>query len=194
MRLKLVIAAVMLTATLPVFPQAAPAVKGGGGIPIVVGAGFSSFYTDWSAYERGPALWIDWSFYNGRSFLSGFGLEVEGRDLNYWRSGDVPNLREDTIGGGPIYHWRQFHRLHPYGKFLISYGSIDFTSDDPFYRHDTRTVYAPGTGADYRVWRNVWVRGDYEWQFWRDFPHTHALSPDGFTIGASYDFGHIHTY
>jgi opacity protein-like surface antigen len=192
MRLKLALAILFLNAALPALSQTAPASQGGGGIPIMVGVGFSSFYTDYSAYERGPAFWIDWNIFHGASFLNGIGLEIEGRDLNYLRSGDIPNLREDTIGGGPIYRFRHFHRFNPYGKFLISYGSIDFISDDPFYKHDSRTVYAPGTGLEYRAWRNVWVRGDYEWQFWPEFPHSHALSPDGFTIGASYDFGHIH--
>jgi len=187
MRLKLVLTAILLTAGTPLLAQVAPAVKGGG-LPIAIGAGFSDYYTDWTGRLGGAAVWIDWNLYSGPSFLRGFGLEAEGRDLNFLRSGGDPKLRQDTIGGGPIYTWRRFDRVHPYGKFLIGYGSMDFTSGSPNYSHDTRTVYAPGGGVEYRVFQHIWVRGDYEYQFWTDFFHNHALNPQGFTAGVSYNF------
>lgn len=177
---------IFLTPTVPLFSQViAPAESHQ--LPISVGAGFSEFYTDWSAYESGPAAWLDWNFYSAPSVLNGFGIEIQGRDLNYIRTGDVPNLREDTIGGGAIYTFRKIpiRNFHYYGKFLIEYGSIDFMGT-PGYNHDTRTVYAPGTGIEVRAWHNIWVRGEYEWQFWPHFPLQHALNPTGLTIGATY--------
>src|ERR1035441_7194948 len=99
MRLKLVLAALCLTAALPIFSQVAPAATEGG-LPLVVGAGFSDYNTDWSGRLAGATVWADWNFYHGPSFLHGFGIEVEGRDLNYVRTGADPNLRQDTAGGG----------------------------------------------------------------------------------------------
>jgi opacity protein-like surface antigen len=125
--------------------------------------------------------------------MRGIGIEVQGRDLNFARTGDVPKLRQDTAEGGAIYRWNHYRNFHPYGKFLMGFGSIDFNNKvDPYYTHETRTVIASGGGAEYRVWRNVWVRGDYEYQFWTHFYHDHAMNPDGFTIGAVYDFKHMH--
>lgn len=188
MRLKLVLTAILLTAGTPLLAQVAPATNGGGGVPITIGAGFSDFHPDWSGRLGGAAVWIDWNLYAGPSFLRGLGVEAEARDLNFLRSGGDPKLRQDTIGAGPIYTWHRFGRIHPYAKFLIDYGSIDFTSGDPNYTHDTRTVYVPGGGAEYRVFRHIWVRGDYEYQFWTDFIHHHTMNPQGFTVGVSYNF------
>ena len=191
MRLKIVLTTILLISGTPLFSQVAPARERG--LPIAIGVGFSDFDTDWSGRERGTTVWVDWNFYSAPSLLKGLGLEVEGRDLSYGRSGSDPNLRLDTVGGGPIYTWRRFQKVHPYGKFLINYGSIDFTSSDPDYKHDTRTVYTPGVGVKYKAFRNIWLRGDYEYQFWTDFFHHNALNPEGFTIGASFDFRHIHS-
>jgi opacity protein-like surface antigen len=163
-----------------------------GGIPLSIGVGYSNFASDWSGRLAGPTLWIDWNPYGGPSFLRGFGIEAEGRDLNYERTGGVGNLRQDTAEGGLLYTWRRHRNFHPYGKFLVGYGSIDFTlHNDPYYHHDSRTLLAPGGGVEFRAWRNVWVRGDYEYQFWRDFFNHHALNPQGPTIGISYDIKHI---
>jgi len=99
----------------------------------------------------------------------------------------------DTAGGGIIYANRHFHNFHPYGKYLISFGGIDWNNPNPHFRHETRTVTAPGLGVDLRVYRAVWIRADYEYQFWPDIakfmPGTHVLNPQGFRLGVVYDFG-----
>jgi hypothetical protein len=53
-----------------------------------------------------------------------------------------------------------------------------------------------GGGLDVRVFRAVWVRADYEYQYWPNFwitkanPTTGAgLDPQGLTVGAIYHFG-----
>jgi len=140
----------------------------------------------------GGALWVDWNFYDRPWFLHGFGIEVEGRDLNYGRSSHAekyePNLRQDTASGGVIYRFRHYPRFDPYAKFLVGFGSIDFNLNVPNYRHDTRTVYTPGGGLEYRAFRNVWVRSDYEYQAWTNFIRGHTMDPNGVTIGAEYEF------
>lgn len=146
------------------------------GIPLTVGVGYSNYATDSSGRLSGPSLWIDRNFYQGPSYLRGLGFEAETRDLNCDRTGGSPNLRMDTASGGVIYTWHHLHNFNPYMKFLIGYGSIDFTvANTPNYKHDTRTLYAPRGGLDYRVFRNVSVRGNYDYQFWPDFFNHHAL-------------------
>ena len=190
---KLVLATLFLAATLPASAQVTPSSQQSS-VPLVVGVGFSNFNTDWSGRLSGATLWADWNFNQGPSFLQGFGIEVEGRDLNYGRSSGAPkNLRQDTLEAGAIYTLRRSHNFHPYGRFLGGLGSIDWKGV-PGYQHDTRTVWAPGGGVEYRAWQHVWVRGDYEYQFWTDFFHHQALNPNGVTIGVAYDFGHIHAH
>jgi opacity protein-like surface antigen len=151
----------------------------------------------------GGAFWID--YYPGMpSILHGLGVEVEARDISFDRH-EVPtqqypnwsgqaNTREDTAGGGAIYTWRHFRNFHPYGKFLISYGSVDFitglTHATSTYTHDTRTVMAPGLGIEYRIFRPLWARADYEYQDWLGKLLGTTLNPQGFTVGVAYDFSH----
>jgi opacity protein-like surface antigen len=191
MRLKLAVLGLFLFAALPTFSQVAPSATHGG-IPIVIGAGYSNYQTDWSGNLSGATLWIDWTASRVPNSLQGIGLEVEGRDLNFDRTGDNPKLRMDTAKGGPIYHWHHFTRFQPYVKFTLGFGSIDFSNKPgDFYTHDTRTIYAPGGGGDYRLWRNVWLRADYEYEAWPDMYDHKILDPQGFTIGATYDLGRL---
>jgi opacity protein-like surface antigen len=192
MRMKLILVSLMLSAALSVSAQVIQSAEKYDGLPLVVGVGGSDFDSDWNGRLAGVTVWADWNFYAGPSFLHGLGIEAEARDLNYGRTGHVPNLRLDTAEIGAIYTWRHYQRFHPYAKYLAGIGSIDFQHLTPTYSHDTRTVYTPGGGIEYRAWRNVWVRGDYQYQFWTDFINHHALNPNGVTIGVSYDFRHLH--
>jgi hypothetical protein len=158
------------------------------GLPLSVGAGYSNFQSDFNGRISGIAVWADWIFYRAPFHLRGLGIEAVGRDLNFGRTGTVPNLRYDTIAGGPIYTFLHFRRFHPYGKFLFGFGSIDFSRLGPTYSHTTSRFYDPAGGLDYRLTRTIVLRGDYEYQFWPNSFHNHYLNPRGFTIGASYDF------
>ncbi len=188
MYLKTFLAVVFVSAAIPSFSQVAPDANALS-IPLTVGVGYSSYATDWSGRLEGPTLWVDWKLDRGPAFIHGLGLEMEARDLNYGRS--VPKLRMDTLSGGAVYTFPHLHRFNPYVKFLIGYGSIDFEVAQPNYSHDTRTVYTPAGGLDYRVFRNVIVRGNYDYQFWPDLFNHHALNPTGLTVGVSYDLGGI---
>lgn len=190
MRFKFVLAGLCISASLPGFSQVVAAATSGGN-PLVVGVGFSDYYSDWSGSIAGPTLWVDWNLYRLPSLFGGFGLEAEGRDLNYARTGGTPNLRQDTAEGGLIYTLRRYGRIEPYGKFLVGYGSMDFHSGNPNYKHDSRGITAPGAGVEYRLAGPLWVHGDYEYQFWPDWGK-HTLNPQGFTIGTAYEFRHSH--
>jgi len=185
------LAPILLIAAVPSFPQVVPSAHEDR-LSFSVGAGASSFDVDWGHGRMlGGTLWADWHPGKVPSFLNGIGLEIEARDISLDRGTHPSNYREDTAGGGPIYTWRHYRNFHPYGKFLLQFGSMDFKIPNSTYTHDTRTIYAPGLGLEYRVFENIWARADYEYQRW---PNLLGGTPDpqGFTVGASYDFGHRH--
>ncbi len=195
MRFKVVLIGMVLSAAPFAFSQIAPSATSSG-IPLTVGFGYSNYYTDWSAYESGLTLWVDVSLTNVvPSRMHGLGIELEARDLNFDRTGDVPALKEYTGAGGPVYYWRHYRNVEPYGKFLLGIAGINFNNKPgDNYTHDTRTVYEGGGGAQYRVFRNVWVRGEYDYQFWPDFIHHHTFNPRGLSVGVNYDLSRIHSH
>jgi hypothetical protein len=156
-----------------------------------VGGGVSAYKMDFGpGHELGGTLWLDGNLNLGPSYLQGLGIEVEARDLSLDRSPRLPNnMRTDTLGGGFKYSVKHFHNFRPYAKFLASYGSLDVYK--PGY-HWTWLVLSPGGGIDYRPFGGpIWVRADYEYQDWPDvFRHGWNLDPQGFTVGALYEFGH----
>lgn len=188
-----VVAAICIATTIPACSQVKPAADKGNGIPLVVGSGFSSYNVDWGAgsREEGGTLWATYTFRRMPRDLWGLGIDVEARDLSFAVPTRLPNMRYDTAGGGVVYHYYRFHPRHlrPYAKFLGSFGSIDFPPIGN-YSHDTRAFYSFGGGADFHAWRQVWIRADYEYQmWWHLFGSSHALTPNGFTVGPEFDFG-----
>jgi opacity protein-like surface antigen len=162
---------------------------------LAVGAGISGYNTDWQGDLLGGTLWIDYTLPLVPHLLHGIGLEAEARDLNYDRSSiAATNLRMDVASGGAIYTLPRYAKFRPYGKFIMGFGNIDYAAPAHPY-HETRTVTSMGGGVDYRVFRKVWARVDYEYQFWPDFfklngaAHGASLTPEGFTVGALYHFG-----
>lgn len=191
---KLTLAFFFAAATIPVFSQVAPAAQEGG-LPLVVGVGISDYDLDWGHGRRmiGISAWADWQLEHLPGQMRNLSIEAEGHAIDYDRPPGVPTtMRQDTGLGGLSYTWRHYRNLRPYVKFLGGIGSIDFGEippPNPLYTHDTFPVLAPGGGVEYRFWRQLWVRGEYEYQFWHDpFGHTTDLTPSGFTIGASYHF------
>jgi opacity protein-like surface antigen len=199
--LMVLLAALFLTTGSSAYSQTVPAAREGG-LPIVAGVGISDFDLDYgkdNGSERrmeGISVWADWNFYHAPSLLRGLGIEVEGRDINFGRPSSLEvypsKMRQSTALGGVIYTVRHYRNFHPYAKYLMGIGSIDFPAQGPNYTHDTRTVSAPGGGVEYRVYRNIWLRGDYEYQIWPKLFGPNSLTPNGFTVGASYDFKHFH--
>jgi hypothetical protein len=164
-------------------------------IPLTVGVGLSSYEPDKGAGRLlGGTLWFDYSPTFLPHRLEGLGIEAEGRDLSLNRSSDQSaNLREDVASGGVLYAWRHFYAFRPYGKYLMGYGNADYEGTDGSRHHDSRTVTTAGGGFEVEAYHRVWVRADYEYQFWPDFfKATHPagkLNPQGITLGVSYHFG-----
>jgi len=196
MRSKLVLAALLTLLTSPVFAQVAPAVKIGG-LPLGVGVGLSDYDIDYGNNLRmlGISAWADYNLFHG------LGIEVEGQSIFADRPDDlcspravICQMKQDSIKGGIIYKTRAFHGIHPYAKFLGGIGEIYFPSHNPFYTQDAFTTYGAGGGVEYRVWRTLSVRGDYEYEFYEDFLGKHALNPNGVTVGVTYYRRGIHRH
>jgi len=190
------------------FAQAPPAAKGPKAFsPLAIGGGVSAFNPEpsLSGHLLGGTLWVDYFPDRTPSLLHGIGIEVEARDLNYARSNSkYPDLRLDEAEGGVIYSYPGFSRIRPYGKFLLGFGNLDQNlltiskgELTVVRHHDTRNMYIPGAGVDYRVFHQLWLRGDYEYQWWPDmkfgtvnnvYTHTGSTHPQGFTVGAMYHF------
>ncbi|HEY1803088.1 MAG TPA: outer membrane beta-barrel protein [Terracidiphilus sp.] len=185
---KLIFTALLVAAAIPADSQVSPAANQGG-VPIVIGGGFSDFSLDWgpSARMEGIAAWADWFPYHMPAALNGLGIEVEGRDLDFGRPAGLSRMRQDTGVGGAIYSWNRYRNFRPYGKYLAGIGSIDFPPSGN-YSHDTFLVLEPGGGVEYRAWRHVWIRGSYDYQYWHHIFGPHDLNPNGVTVGISYDF------
>jgi opacity protein-like surface antigen len=201
MRFKLlVISTLTVSLFVPLFPafsQVVPAAYKGGRLPLSIGIGPSSYDVDWGHGRMyGGTIWADWYPAQLPQILHGLGIEVEARDISLHQNCSSPgfcpqkNMRQDTAGGGPIFTWRHYRDFHPYAKFMIEDGSVDFYPL-PGYSHDTRTLFAFGGGFEYRIFHQIWARADYEYQNWGTLLGN-TLNPQGVTVGVAYDFSHSH--
>jgi len=195
---KLTLAIFFVAATIPAFSQVTPAAEEGG-LPLVVGVGISNFDLDWGAGRRmfGITAWADWQLEHLPGPLRNLSVEAEGHDINIDRPSELDPMRQDTAFGGLVYTSHHYRNIRPYVKAVGGIGSIDFPylsapppPGVPFfhYRHDTFAVNAFGGGLEYRFWRQFWVRGEYEYQFWHQTFGDSDLTPQGFTVGATYHF------
>jgi opacity protein-like surface antigen len=204
MRFKLVLAALLTLSTLPVFSQVAPAAKVGG-LPLGVGVGFVNYDTDyykpdlpyWSGRMSGVSVWADYTLFHG------LGVEVEGNSIfagkptPYVPSGQTiyGSLKEETLQGGIFYKYHQVFGVRPYVKILGGGGRIDFPDTDPYYTSENCGVYTLGGGIEYKVWRTLYVRGEYEHQTWKGFRSgSQGLDPNGLNVGATYYLRGIHRH
>jgi hypothetical protein len=192
MRLKLIPIALFVVAAFPIHSQVVPAgTQSGLPVPIVVGGGVSYFSVGYppGGEMLGVSAWADWFLLNRLSGrFQGLGIAAEGHEIAIAHPSVFSRMKEQVGEGGAIYSWTRTRNFHPYGKFLAGIGGIYFPPQGA-YTHDTRTVYSPGGGIDYRLAHHILVRGDYEYQIWHHFPQTgQTMHPNGFTLGASYDF------
>jgi opacity protein-like surface antigen len=171
--------------------QTVPAAREGG-LPLMVGGGLADDNIDYGEGRRmtGISAWVDWDLPGYKFVPKGLGLEAEGRTIRFGVPSGFSQMRQESALGGVIYSWRHYPNIRPFAKGLMGIGSIKFP---PYgaYGHDTRTVKVFGGGIDYRVYRSIWLRAQYEYQIWPQYQGTYALTPNGYTIGASYDFRHF---
>ena len=197
MRSKLVLAALLTLLTLPGFAQVAPAVKISG-LPIGVGVGLNDYSLDYGPGRRmlGISAWGDYNIFHG------LGIEVEGMSIFADRPSSLCTsnantdcqMKQNSIKAGVFYKARPVWGIHPYAKFLGGVGEIYFPSHNPFYTQDSFTTYGAGGGGEYKIWKTLFVRADYEYQFYKDFLGKGTLNPNGVTVGATYYLRGIHRH
>jgi hypothetical protein len=100
-------------------------------------------------------------------------IEGEGRWLKF---NQYLGINESTYLIGPRVPICDFHNFMPYGKVLVGMGSGSFLSGNTF-------VVAYGGGVDYRLYRRLTARADFEYQQWRVTP---TLWPYGVSVGIAY--------
>jgi len=196
-----VLAALALSVASTAFSQVVPAATTTGGFQVSVGAGVSDFNRSFgSGSDLGDKFWIDFGLPVPQR-LHGLGIEAEGAQVGvHPHAQDKDGIREEVASAGVIYSPYDFHKLHPYAKFLLGFGNVDYPVNlVPF--HQTRTVYTMGGGASYPLFAGLSARVDYEYQFWPNFwvkPPSFttgaSLTPYGFTVGAEYQFSRIHVH
>jgi len=202
MRSKLVLAALVILLTIPVFAQVAPAARIHG-LPLGVGFGISDYNTDyyrpyipyWSGRMIGVSAWADYSIFHG------IGVEVEGSSIFAGAPTAVASskiygsLKEQTVQGGIIYRYRPVFKLRPFVKGLGGLGKVDFPNTSPLYTSETSALYSVGGGVEYRLWSTLHIRGQYEYQWWKGFRSgSQPLNPAGFTVGATYYLRGVHRH
>jgi hypothetical protein len=138
----------------------------------------------------GYSAWADAGMPWGPAWLRGFGVEAQYRSVYAGVMVDQTGLKESTIGGGAIFTLRHWHSLRPYGKYLLSLGSISFTpiplTGGGAYSQDSRAVQGLGGGLELRCTEHISARADYEYQLWGRFLGASDFTPQGLTIGAMY--------
>lgn len=146
----------------------------GPGANIVVGGGVSLFETDYGQQKIGGMVG-----YADVNPTWRYGVEFEGRKLNYHTSEDV---QESTYMVGPKVALKGGN-LRPYAKFMVGVGKITL----PFkYATGSFLAYAPGGGVDWLVGDRLIVRVvDFEYQMWPEFTYG-KLTPYGISMGVSF--------
>jgi hypothetical protein len=108
-------------------------------------------------------------------------VEAEGHWLRFnqfHQPGDPTGNGESTYLIGPRIPIVTFHRITPYGKFLVGMGTADFLTGGNAF------VLDYGGGVDYRLTRRFTLRAfDFEYQQWHLTP---TLYPYGGSVGLSY--------
>jgi opacity protein-like surface antigen len=201
---RLLFAAAFVAAASPVIAQTVHDAEEGK-LPLSIGGGASNFDPD---FAQGPipdylpnlgkgqgrmwgaTAWVDVSLPWAPSWLHGVGIEGEYRSTFAGGSAGQSSLKETTVGGGvtyTYYHWRSFR---PYGKYIFNYGTASFVpipeAGGTAYSQDSRNTNEYGGGVEVRCTSHVWARAEYDYESWQDL--LGGLRPQGFTVGAMYNF------
>ncbi len=144
-----------------------------GGVSFSVGGGVSGYYVQYGQlHSLGFTGFVD------ADTTRRFGIETEGRWLEYHNSADV---HTETYLAGVRYHFNM-SRWQPYVKGLCGLGKFTFPYN---YAEGSYFVIAPGGGVDYRLNHRWSMRVDGEYQYWPQFTFG-AMSSGGISVGARY--------
>ena len=159
--------------------------------PILVGAEFSTFNSDWGCNSSAPfACWGNQL--NGlgvvgdvNHVLGKMGVEGEARWLRWGGNGD--RLSQSNYLIGPRYPFYRLGSLTFQVKLPLGVSHMSSTS----LGSGNYFTLAPGGTVEYRLQKRITARLGYEYQVWPSFsgkPNlpNNGLTPNGFSIGASY--------
>ena len=161
--------------------QVAPAAKVSG-LPIAISIGISDYDLDYGHDRRmeGPVGRV------GMHVFHNIGIDVSARSIFMNTPTQLTRMQQNTFLAGAYYDTPSVWRVHPFARFGAGIGTIEFPSRDPLYTRDTYTVYAPSGGIEIPIHGRLSFRAEYEYQFWQKYHGHNDLTPQGFTIGATY--------
>jgi opacity protein-like surface antigen len=196
-----IIAALFLTASLPLFSQVVPAATGNSLPKWSFGGGITDFNPELGRGRLlGGTLWVDYTLPGMPTLLRGVGIELTGRDISFNRSPGELALRVDSAGGGAIYKWGGLSKFRPYAKVTAELTNVDYLGlrNRHIRYNESRTDTSIGGGLEFRAFKSVFVRAEYEYQYLPNFSITRRnstvgapLDPQDFTVGATYNVGHV---
>lgn len=165
----------------PAQAQVAPAARIGG-LPITFGVGMSDYSLDYGPGRRmqGPVGWASVNLFHG------LGVDGSARTLFMNTPSQLTRMQQTTFLGGINYEGPRFWIVRPFVRAAAGIGIIEFPSRNPSYTRDSYSVGAPSGGLDFQVTDHIAIRGEYEYEFWRDYQGPNYLNPQGVTLGVSY--------
>jgi len=157
--------------------QASPTASRGADLKI--GGGLTSAASDYGNRFNGGMAFFNFDF------KAHFGIEGE---FHFVRDGSGNGLYEKTYEVGPRY-FRTYGKFVPYAKLMYGRGVFNYPAYAPGGPHPNLAynLFAGGAGVDYKALPYLYVRGDYEYQYWTGFP-PNGLTPSLLTIGVAYHF------
>lgn len=167
--------------------QVAPAARVSG-IPLTVSVGISDYNIDYGRGRRMEGV----VGRVGYELFHGIGIDGNARTIFMNTPSGVSRMQQTTYLGGVFYkppvHWA----VQPFVRMGGGIGVIEFPSRNPFYTRDSYSVYAPSGGVEVPVMARLAIRGEYEYQFWKEYHGPNDLTPQGYTIGVTYAIGGRH--
>jgi hypothetical protein len=159
---------------------AAPATVGGR--PIGISVGVSDYDLDYGSGRRMQGFVLR----GGVGLFRGLGIDANARSIFINTPPQLTRMQQNTFLGGGFYEPATFWHIRPFVRFGAGVGTIEFPSRNPLYTRDSYAVAAPSGGLEIPITRKVYFRGEYEYQFWRQYHGPNDLTPQGGTVGVTY--------
>ena len=194
MSAKLVVAVVVLLASISSLAQVQPAASKGRELPLKnlsAGAGMDYWSGDWRGGDInrfGPSAWVTATMWHC------FGINVEGHSMIVGGNQLASNYKLFVGEGGLMCTMGYWGRFQPIYKAELGFASLSQTGNGTGHLHSMYGTWAVGGGAEYHMWGHWWTRVDYTYEGIPNFHsgitnRNHTLNPRGISFGATYRFG-----
>jgi hypothetical protein len=175
--------------------QIHPSAEGGAGSSARIGVELSTFNPDYGCANSSPfSCWTHQlvgiaPFMDTRPmFFSRVGVEGQARFLS-WRG--PGSLSESSYMAGPHAGLFRYRQISLSGKMLAGKARLSVSNGAG---GGSYFAYAPGGVVEYQVKPRLFLRADFEQQFWPNFKGirtrtmdgTGGLTPSGLSLGVSY--------